>query len=123
LGILFLVGFAMSVVCGMLYKIVPFLLWLHLSSSLSRPGRFGIRLPNMKQFVEDRLIRLQFAIHAAALVLLLSASQPAWGIPLAASAGVALAASSILLGWNLLAALRLYRRHASALVADSSGAA
>jgi hypothetical protein len=74
-GLLFFVGFAVSAVNGMLYKIVPFLIWLHLNNRLQRSGRWQGRVPALAP--------------PAALALLLSA---------------------LGLWWNLLLALRLYRR-------------
>ena len=38
LGVLMIVGFAMSVINGMLYKIVPFLVWFHLQSRRGPSG-------------------------------------------------------------------------------------
>ncbi|MCK7496678.1 MAG: hypothetical protein MZW92_41550 [Comamonadaceae bacterium] len=47
LGILLILGFAVAVINGMLYKIVPFLAWFHLQAQLLQRAK----VPNMKQLV------------------------------------------------------------------------
>lgn len=105
LGILFIGGFAVSVVNGMLYKIVPFLAWFHLQSQLQ--ARAGT-IPTMKDMIAERWMRGQFRLHLAACALL--AGVPFWP-PLGAAAGSVLAASALLLVINLLSALRRFTRH------------
>jgi hypothetical protein len=56
IGLLALFGFAGSIISGMLYKIMPFLVWFHLQS-LSSAGRL---VPNMKQILGESDQRLQF---------------------------------------------------------------
>ncbi len=101
LGVLALPGVFVSVINGMLYKIVPFLIWLHLQNL----GNLKTLPPNMKQMISDRAMRGQLRLHFAALALLLAAVL--WP-PLASIAGVAVAASFLWLEWNLIGALRLY---------------
>lgn len=106
LGVLFIGGFAVSVVNGMLYKIVPFLAWFHLQAQLQ--AKTGT-IPNMKQMIAERWMRLQFRLHlAACLLLAASAFRPA---SFALAAGVVLALSALLLWINLLAVARRYARH------------
>lgn len=104
-GLIFLIGFAVSVVNGMLYKIVPFLAWFHLQA---QKGIMAKGLPSMKDYLPDATATGQFRIHLAAFVCLL-------GTPflpmLAVPGGLLLAGSSAWLGWNLLNAVRLYRTH------------
>jgi hypothetical protein len=107
LGMLWIVGFAMSVINGMLYKIVPFLVWLHLQSR--RPARGTI--PNTKEIIPDKMARRQLWVHAAALALLLCAAL--LPNPLVYLAAIAWCASSALLAWNVFSAYRLYRRLAA----------
>ena len=102
-GILAIVGFGVSVVSGMLYKIVPFLVWLHLSA---RPDGRG-RLSNMKQIISVRHANIQFWLHLASILLLCGAAlAPGW---LARPAAAVFACSNLLLGLNLAGAWRLYR--------------
>ena len=67
LGVLFIGGFAVSVVNGMLYKIVPFLAWFHLQAQLQ--ARAG-SIPTMKDMIAERWTRWQFRLHLAACGLL-----------------------------------------------------
>ena len=95
-GILFIVGFAMGAVNGMLYKIVPFLLWYHLQNDPS--ARKG-EVPSIRLILPDALARRQFWWHAAALAALLGAVYwPGWmGRP----GGALLAVASLLLARDL----------------------
>lgn len=104
LGVLFIVGFAYSAVNGMLYKIVPFLVWYHLQDTLGR-GRRG---PCVKDVLPDSIAVKQFIAHLAALLLLTGATL--WPGPLTRPAALALALSSSWLWLNLLQATRLYLR-------------
>ncbi len=112
MGILFIVGFGYSVVNGMLYKIVPFLVWYHLQNLLAGGCT---KAPNVKQVLPDRLAENQFRAHLVALVLLLASTiQPQW---LAQLAALAFAASSAWLWLNLVKAARVYRRMSQDAVA------
>jgi hypothetical protein len=118
---LLLLGFALSVVNGMLYKIVPFLVWLHLQQQLSNAPkpRAALLPPNMKQILPDARLWPQFALHAAALLCLLAGL--AWP-PLLRLAALLWLGSFVLLEWNLLDATRCYlaeRRRIAAALADT----
>lgn len=105
LGVLFIGGFAVSVVSGMLYKIVPFLAWFHLQAQLQ--ARAG-SIPTMRDMIAGRWARVQFRLHLGAIALLIAATgwpQLAW------VAGSVLALSALLLGWNLLSAARRFAQH------------
>jgi hypothetical protein len=103
LGVLALPGLFLSVIIGMLYKIMPFLNWLH----LQRLAGFSRHTPNMNRMIPEGAQRGQMKLHLAALGLLLAAVLwPALAVP----AGLALAASCLWLEWNLIAAARLYAR-------------
>lgn len=104
-GILLVAGGFVCFITGMIYKIVPFLAWLHLQSC----GQAKVAAPNMNKLLADSDMQRQLLAHAAALVLLLAAALlPEW---LARPAGLALALAGGWLFWNLLAAARRYRRH------------
>lgn len=60
---IFLLGFAASVISGMLYKIVPFLAWFHLKTQTG--AKVGA-IPNMKEMIPDKLARLHFRPHPLA---------------------------------------------------------
>jgi hypothetical protein len=117
LGVLFIGGFAVSVVSGMLYKIVPFLAWFHLQAQLQ--ARAG-SIPTMKEMIAERLTRWQFRLHIAACILLAGAS--AWS-PSIMPAGILLALSALLLWFNLLCAARRFVRHGGRLTRMSGDSA
>jgi hypothetical protein len=101
LGVLALPGLFVSVINGMLYKIVPFMNWLHLQKLCG----VAVLPPNMRDMVPEAAMNGQLRLHFAALGLLLLAA--VW--PVAARvAGMAFAGSCLWLGWNLIGALRVY---------------
>lgn len=109
-GLLFLLGFAVSVVNGMLYKIVPFLAWFHLQTQTK--AKAGT-IPNMKEFIPDAAARRQLHLHLTALLLLLPTP---WLPPTYSAAGLLLLAASAWLLWrNLLACTRLFKRYGGRL--------
>jgi uncharacterized membrane protein SirB2 len=55
LGVLAIPGVFLSVINGMLYKIVPFLNWLHLQKLMG----LGMLPPNMKDMIPETAIRYQ----------------------------------------------------------------
>lgn len=105
LAVLFIGGFAVSVVNGMLYKIVPFLAWFHLQAQLQ--ARAG-SIPTMKDMIAEGRTRWQFRFHLAACGLL--AVGLFWP-SLARTGGLMLALSALLLEINLLSAVRRFFRH------------
>ncbi len=105
LAVLFVGGFGVSVVNGMLYKIVPFLAWFHLQAQLQ--ARAG-SIPTMKDMIAERWTRRQFGAHAAACGLLVAGL---FSPPLIRAGGLLLAVSALLLGFNLLSALRRFSLH------------
>jgi hypothetical protein len=116
LGVLALPGVFLSVIMGMLYKIMPFLNWLH----LQRQGGTVTTQPNMKQMIPERAMRGQMRLHFAALVLLLAAVLwPALALP----AGLAFSASCLWLEWNLVGAARVYARVRDRISAAAAGRA
>ena len=115
-GILLLVGGFMSFIIGMLYKIVPFLAWLHLQDR-AKPS---MPAPNMNKILPETAMRHQMRAHAAALALLLAAAiQPDW---LTRPAGAALALASGWLFFNLLGAALRYRLHLQKLDREAPAA-
>ena len=70
LGILSIFGFAVAVINGMLYKIVPFLAWFHLQAQLFQRAK----VPNMKQLLPDVVVRRQWWAYLAALLFLVAAA-------------------------------------------------
>lgn len=114
IGLLTIAGVFVSAINGMLYKIVPFLNWLHLQNLC------GMRAmpPTMHQMIPERRMRGQFWLHLVALGMLLAA---VWWPMLARPAGLLFAASCAWLGYNLLAAARIYRAFKARIRADAPG--
>lgn len=106
-GVLALVGGFMSVISGMLYKIVPFLVWLHLQNR----GEGKVIAPNMKMVLAESRMARHFQAHLASCGLLVAACL--WPSVMARAAGLAVIVSSGLLTANLLSAVTVYRRHAA----------
>ena len=96
----------MSVVNGMLYKIVPFLIWFHLQSF-----KLGWRnMPNMRQILPEQCTRPQMWLHFAAVPLLLAAAA---GMPrITYLAALVFGISNLWLWFNLLSAYRIFPRSA-----------
>ena len=103
LGVLLMVGVFMPVISGMLYKIMPFLNWLH----LQRIGKPGLVVPNMRQMIPEPRMLMQWRFHLAALALLAAAVPLPW---LVYPGGLALIASCAWLEWNVIEATRNYAR-------------
>lgn len=105
---LFVVGFAWSVVCGMLVKIVPFLCWFHLQGALV----VGVRVPHMGAFLPDRDVRKQLRAQLVTVpAVLLSIAvpwlhRPAWAL---------LGAQAVYVAFLLLRATLRYRDAARAI--------
>lgn len=92
-------GFALSVIFGMLYKIVSFLVWFHLSNM----GHFDI--PTMRDLVPEKKTRLQFNLFAVSLACMFVGVL----IPILFKvAGALFILSNVLLFKNLLFAVKVY---------------
>ena len=103
-GVLILLAGLSAFIIGMLYKIVPFLLWLHLQP-LARPGK---PVPPMNKLLADKDGLGQWRLYLAALLLAVAAAiRPDW---LAVPAGLCLMATAGWLWWNLAVGVRNYRR-------------
>lgn len=96
----FMLGFALSVIHGMLYKIIPFLVWFHLFRGGLKKG-----VPNMKEIIPEGWMWWHLRLHCATLLAALLAVF--WNpLPLA----LCLALQSILLGIAMYAGIAVYRR-------------
>ena len=108
LGIVVIAGFVLPVIQGMLYKIVPFLIWLHLHNqqlNILTPLQL-VKIPHMKQIIPDRWARYQLRVYFIILILLITValhpSQLIYGV------GLSLMLAFVLLTYNLYRALWLY---------------
>jgi len=100
-GILVLHGGFVSVIVGMLYKIVPFLAWLHLTQEKGKA-------PNMKKLQPDTPVRRQLLMHAAALAVLVAAALGGHTVLVRLAGGVLVIEFAWLLA-NLLKVIAAYR--------------
>ena len=104
-AVVLLYGGFISVTIGMLYKIVPVLVWLHLQNL----GKGRVPAPNMKKVLPQLRIDRQLLCHIlACTLLLLAVFWPKWFFY---PAGLALIIAN---GWllsNLLYAFAIYRNH------------
>ena len=62
LAIVFAFGFLYSLLQGMVYKIIPFLSWFHLSSK----GYF--KLPTIREFIDEKYIKIHFFMHLFSVI-------------------------------------------------------
>jgi hypothetical protein len=117
-GLFLLPGFAVSIINGMLYKIVPFLVWLNLRMPVImgklKPGT-KFYTPNIHEVIDMRSMKLQFMFHVTGLLLLV-ASVFSEGF-LIYVAATAILASNLLLLVNLFHAVRLYLKYSSQVIA------
>ena len=117
LGVLSIFGVFVSVISGMLYKILPFLCWLHLQQVGMARGIY--KTPHMGVFLAEKRMRLQFFWHKATLALLLvGIAFPS----LFRLSGVALGVSFALLGANIWAGLVSLRREKAKLLGGTARA-
>jgi branched-subunit amino acid transport protein AzlD len=105
-GILMIPGFAISVMIGVLYKIAPFLSWLHLQQACVNQPMAILKLPTMHDLLPVKHSRIQFWLHGLAVALLLSAVPLPALSPLAAAV---LAADFVWLEVSLLKVVQTYR--------------
>lgn len=95
-------GFLYSVLQGMIYKIVPFLSWFHLSSR----GHFDI--PTLREFILEFDIKIQFYIYVSSIFCFILAVLLN-NIFLYIGAGLFIV-SNILLLVNMIKAMKTYKK-------------
>jgi len=104
---MFLFGFALSMVYGMLYKIVPFLIWLHLNNRVFELGAVTVTVPHMRAIIPEKVARYHLFAHIGSLLGLLAIpASGIWGVMIS---GVLLMTSASILAINLVRALLVYR--------------
>jgi|WetSurMetagenome_2_1015567.scaffolds.fasta_scaffold20741_4 hypothetical protein len=104
-SVLFIGGFILPVIQGMLYKIVPFLVWLHLTNAQMDLTK-KIKVPHMKQIIVDKWQRWQFWLFLIFFfIALISIIFPNYFAYLAAFLGLSAFA---FLEYNLMRATQLY---------------
>lgn len=108
-GLLFFAGFSISVLCAMLYKIVPFLVFLHLQQRIGASPALRQREfpPSMNAVLSPAAASAHLYLHALALAIFAIALLVPG--PWLRLAGLTWATAFATLGWNLGQALRRYR--------------
>ncbi len=107
-------GFAVSVINGMLYRIIPFIIWFHLQHrNIISAQESIIAIPGVKSIIPVTQMKWQYGFYLASFFLLpFAILKPIWfTYPFA----VLIVISFGLLSYNLLGAVRLYR-HCSLLL-------
>ena len=100
--VIFLLGFAMSVMHGMLYKIIPFLVWFHLFR-----GGVKVGIPNMKEIIPERWMWRHWWLHLGTLLAALCAP---WCMTAVWLLALGFLLQGIVLGYALFTAVKVYRR-------------
>ncbi|HYR06064.1 MAG TPA: hypothetical protein VEP71_05210 [Gallionella sp.] len=98
----FLMGFALSLIQGMLYKIIPFLVWFHLFRGGLKTG-----VPNMKEIIPEPWIWRHLWLHGSTLLAALLA--PWWSVA-AWLVMLGLLLQGTLLGYGVFTGITVYRR-------------
>ncbi|NOR51853.1 MAG: hypothetical protein GQ470_04460 [Gammaproteobacteria bacterium] len=118
----FIMGGVLSAVSGMLFKIVPFLVWLHLNNLYQSAGAWQGNVPNVRQVIPERYSRWQFRAQMIAMGILmmipLGQLVDEGELYLTKLAGIAWMASFALLLVALIAAHSRYQQGVRALSED-----
>lgn len=110
-GVLMIHGFAMTTINGMMYKIIPFIIWLHLSTHNKKLRDSGnrssqVKVPHMRNIISEVSGLWQFRLHLVSVVLLAIATiLPDW-FYYPAALFFAFAQTALL--FNLFNAVRFY---------------
>ena len=78
-GVLIIHGFAMTTINGMMYKIIPFIIWLHISAhnkNLRDSGKRSsqVKVPHMRNIIPAAAGMWQFRLHLVSVVLMATAT-------------------------------------------------
>ena len=92
-------GFVMSIMMGMLYKIIPFLVWFHLN------GMGYMSIPSMGEMVNKKWARIQFSLFVLSLLFF---SMTPFEPMISKLGAVTLFVSMLILEVNLLNAYKNY---------------
>ncbi len=113
LGVLMIHGFAMTSINGMMYKIIPFIIWLHLSTHNKKLRDKGARddqlkVPHMRKIISEAACLWQFRCHLISLILLAMAT--IWPLWFYYPAALMFAVAQLFLLFNLLKAAHFYNK-------------
>jgi len=94
-------GFILSIMIGMMYKIIPFLVWFHLN------GMGYMTIPTMNEMINKNLSRLQFILFIGSLVGFIFAFYYSWVLQISA---VSFMVSMMILEYNMVEPMLIYRK-------------
>lgn len=122
LGLLMIHGFAMTSVNGMMYKIIPFLIWLHLSTKNknlrdNEKRDLQVKVPHMRNIIPEAAGYWQFRFHLVSVILLILAT--IWPIWFYYPATSMFALAQIFLLFNLAMAAHFYNNKLAELSEES----
>ena len=100
-GILIGGGFIMSIMIGMLYKVVPFLVWFHLN------GMGYMTIPTMNEMINKNLSKLQFILFVISIVGFIFSFYSPTILKLSA---LSFCISMILLEYNIISPILIYKK-------------
>jgi hypothetical protein len=101
-GMFYILGWATSILLGMLYKIIPFLVWFHRFSRLAGL----VEIPMMDDLLPQKAVGLHFPLHMLTMLFFLLAIM--LELPqLAMLAGIGLIISGVILAYAIWFALRI----------------
>lgn len=94
-------GFIFSIMSGMLYKIVPFLVWFHLNAK----GYMAI--PTMNEMINKKLAKIQFILFIISLIgFIISFFMPS----ILSIFAITFIVSMLILEYNVIAPVLIYRK-------------
>lgn len=94
-------GFTLSIMIGMLYKIVPFLVWFHLN------GMGYMKIPTINEMIDKDLARIQFVLLILSIIgFIFAFYMPKLLVPSASFFII----SMLILEYNILAPAFVYRK-------------
>lgn len=104
-ALVFLLGFALSMIQGMLYKVIPFLVWFHLFRGGAKAMK--VNVPNMKEIIPEPWMWRHLWLHRTTLLATLLA--PWWSVA-AHLVMLGLLLQGAFLGYGIITGIMVYRR-------------
>jgi hypothetical protein len=94
-------GFILSIMIGMMYKIIPFLVWFHLN------GMGYMSIPTMNEMINKNLSRVQFVLFLLSLIGFIFSFYMGEVLKISALSFII---SMIVLEYNMIAPMLIYRK-------------
>jgi len=94
-------GFILSIMIGMMYKVIPFLVWFHLN------GMGYMSIPTMNEMINKNLAKLQFILFIASLIGFVFSFYLSYLMEISA---ISFILSMMILEYNVIAPMLIYRK-------------